>query len=80
MKIEVNQNQQRMNQRTHIYTIITIAKQKAEAGISKFSYPIPRNIGMSAYDLIDEVEIETENSVYGGYKCIQDGIIKFTIR
>ena len=80
MKIEVNKNQQRINKRTHINTIITIAKQKAKAGIERFSYPIPRNIDMSAYELIDEVEKETEETVYGGHKCIQDGTIKFTIR
>ena len=79
MRIEVNKNQQSINQRTHIGTIITIAKQKADAGINTFHYPIPRNIDMSAYELIDAVEDATESSVYGGHKCIGDGLIKFSI-
>jgi hypothetical protein len=33
-----------------------------------------------AYTLINAVEKATEHSVYGGYKCIGDGKIKFTIR
>lgn len=80
MRIEVNKNQQSINRRTHVNTIITIAKQKAEAGIDSFNYPTPRDADMSAYELIDEVEKETEDTVYGGHKCIQDGRIRFTIR
>ena len=79
MKIEVNKNQQKINQRTHIGTIIEIAKQKAEAGIEHFKYPIPRDIGISAYDLISAVEDATEESVYGCAKCISDGLIRFSI-
>ena len=80
MKVEVNKNQQRINQRTYIWTIIEIAKQKAKIGIEHFKYPIPRNIGISAFELIDAVEEETEGSVYGGTKCISDGLIRFSIR
>jgi len=80
MKIQVNKNQQAINFRTHVGTIITIAQQTAEVGRDRFNYPIPRGQGISAYDLIDEVENQTEESVYGGYKCIRDGLIKFTIR
>lgn len=80
MRIEVNKNQQGINKRTHINTIITIANHKAEEGIDTFHYPIPRNIDMSAHELIDKIEEETEDSVYGGYKCISDGLIRFTIR
>ena len=80
MKIQVNKNQQEMNLRTHVWTIIEIAKQKANVGIEHFKYPIPRNIGISTFELIDAVENATEESVYGGTKCISDGLIRFSIR
>lgn len=79
MKIQVNKNQQAINLKTHIGTIVEIAKQKASAGIEHFKYPIPRNIGISAFELIDAVENATEESVYGGTKCISDGLIRFSI-
>ena len=79
MKIAINKNQQEMNFKTHVGTIITIAEQKAKAGIEHFRYPIPTNIGVSKFELIDAVEQETEMSVYGGCKCISDGIIRFSI-
>lgn len=80
MKIQVNKNQQAINFKTHVGTIIEIAKQRAKSGYNSFSYPIPRNQGISSYDLIDRVEKETEDSVYGGCKCIKDGYINFSIR
>ncbi len=80
MKIQVNKNQQEINFKKHLWCIIEIAKQKAEIGIERFYYPIPRNQGFSHWELIDKVEEKTEESVYGGYKCIKDGQIKFSIR
>lgn len=80
MKIQVNKNQQAINFKTHVGTIIEIAKQKAKSGYNSFSYPIPRNQGINTYSLIEKVENETEDSVYGGYKCIKDGYINFSIR
>lgn len=80
MKIQVNKNRQAINFRTHVGTIITIAQQTAQAGRDRFKYPIPRNQGISSYDLIDEVENQTEETVYGGYRCIKEGYIIFTIR
>ena len=80
MKIAVNKNQQRINFKTHVGTIITIAQQVAEQGKTSFYYPIPRNQGISTYNLIEEVEKETENTVYGGYGCIKDEVIKFSIK
>tara|TARA_R110001599_G_scaffold16070_1_gene66002 strand:+ start:829 stop:1071 length:243 start_codon:yes stop_codon:yes gene_type:complete len=80
MKIQVNKNQQEINFKKHVWSIIEIAKQKAEIGIERFYYPIPRNQGFSHWELIDKVEEKTEESVYGGYKCIKDGQIKFSIR
>jgi len=80
VKIQVNKNQQAINLKTHIWTIITIAEQKAKLGIEHFKYPMPKNIGISASELIDAVKEETEESVYGGTKCISDGLIRFSIK
>ena len=80
MKIQVNKNQQAINFRTHVGTIITIAQQTAEAGRDRFKYPIPRNQGISTWHLIDEVENQTKETVYGGYGCIKEGYINFSIR
>jgi hypothetical protein len=77
MKIRINKNQQAINFQTHLGTIVMIAEQKAKAGYDRFSYPIPRNQGIDTYTLIEEVENETEQSVYGK---IKDGYIKFSIR
>ncbi len=80
MKITINKNQQEINFKKHVWTIIEIAKQKAENGIERFYYPKPINQGIDTYTLIDAVEKETEQSVYGGYRCIKDGQIKFSIQ
>ncbi len=80
MKIKINKNQQELNFNKHVWTIIEIAKQTANKGMNGFNYAIPRNEGINAYTLIDAVEKETEDSVYGGYKCISNGVIKFSIR
>ena len=80
MKIQVNKNQQAINFKTHVGTIITIAQQRAKAGYNSFCYPIPRNQGIHTHHLISQVEKETEDTVFGGYKCIRDGSIHFTIR
>ena len=80
MKIKINKNQQNLNFDKHVWTIIEISKQTANKGMNGFNYNIPRNQGISAHTLIDAVEKETEQSVYGGYKCISNGVIKFSIR
>ena len=80
MKITINKNQQELNFKKHVWTIIEIAKQKAENGIERFYYPTPINQGIDTYTLINAVEKETEQSVYGGYRCIKDGQIKFSIQ
>ena len=80
MKVKVNKNQQALNFKTHVGTIIMIAQQKAKAGYTSFNDPKPINQGINTYSLIEAVEKETEDSVYGGYKCIKDGSIRFSIR
>lgn len=77
MKIQVNKNQQEINFKKHLYQIIAVAKDKANNGIDTFHYPIPRNQGFSHWELIERVEMKTEESVYGQ---IRDGQIRFSIR
>jgi hypothetical protein len=77
MKITINKNQQRINFKTHVWNIITIAQQTAEQGRERFNYTIPRGLGFNGNDLVDEVENRTEESVYG---VCRDGVIKFGIR
>ena len=80
MKITINKNQEKLNFKKHVGTIIMIAKQKAKNGYHSFYYPIPRNQGIHCQHLIDAVELETEETVYGGYRCVKDDNILFTIR
>ena len=80
MKITVSKNQQDNNFKAHVESIITIAKRAAEAGIDRFTYPRPKGQGVDSYSLVDAIEKETEETVYGGYKCISNGQIKFSIR
>jgi hypothetical protein len=77
MKVIINKNQQKINFQKHIGAIVTIAQKKAEAGYDRFSYPIPYNQGINTDYLINAVEKETEQSVYGS---VANGIIKFKIR
>ena len=79
MKITINKNQQAINFKKHVYQIIGIAKYKAKNGIERFYYPTPRNQGIDTTQLINAVEKKTEQSVYGGYGCIKDGQIRFSI-
>ena len=80
MIIELNKNKQELNLKTHVWNIIETAKQNAEKGIDTFYYPIPRHQGFSHWQLIDEVENITKESVYAGYKSVSNGVIKFSIR
>ena len=80
MKVKVNKNQQAINFKKHVYTIIEIAQQTAKKGYTTFYYPKPINQGINTHSLIEAVEQETENSVYGGVQCIKDESIKFSIR
>ena len=64
MRIVVNKNQQRINFNTHVWTIIEIAKQKAEAGIDRFDYKEPKaSEGLKSSKIAFAVEEETEGTV-----------------
>ena len=77
MKVIINKNQQKINFKNNVGTIIMIAQQKAEAGYDRFSYPIPYDQGINLENLINAVEKQTEQSVYA---FCRNGIIKFRIR
>jgi hypothetical protein len=80
MKIVVNKIALELNKKRHIQLILEMAQKAADNGRTAFYYPIPRNQGVDHWELIQKIEEETEDSVYGGYKCIRDGEIKFSIR
>lgn len=80
MKIVVNKIALELNKKRHIQLILEMAQKAADNGRTAFYYPIPRNQGVDHWELIQKIEEETEESVYGGYKCIRDGEIKFSIR
>ena len=80
MKITVNKIALENNEKRHVQLILERAKKTAENGRTSFWYPIPRNQGINHWQLIQKIEEETEDSVFGGYKCIQDGEIRFSIR
>ena len=77
MKVIINKNQQKINFKNHVGTIIMIAQQKAQAGYDRFSYPIPYGQDINLENLINAVEKQTEQSVYGS---VANEIIKFKIR
>jgi len=78
MEIKVSKTKRAVNYKTHVNTIITIAEQRAKAGIDKFKYPIPKNTGYHFLDLINEVEAMTNYTVYG-IPFAKDGLITFRI-
>ena len=80
MKIVVNKIALELNKKRHIQLILEMAQKAADNGRTAFYYPIPRNQGIDHWELIQKIEDKTEDSVYGGYKCIRDGEIKFSIR
>jgi len=68
MKITVNKNQQKINFNTHVGTIIMIAQQTAQKGITNFNYDVPRGLGFGCIELIREVKKQTDDSVFGGIR------------
>lgn len=80
MLIKVNKDKQASNFLAHVKAIITEAIETAEQGRTAFYYPIPRNEGVNHWALINEVEDQTQESVYSNYGDIKEGCIKFSIR
>lgn len=80
IEIRVNQSAREKQARDFVANSIIMAQDVASRGIDKFRVQYPRNIGVGPHELMAMVENETNGTVYGGYKCITDGLITFTIR
>ena len=79
MKIKVNKDAQRRKLIDTANTVVMMAKDCALRGLEKFNYEYPKGYGFDAQQLIDQVEYQTQNTVYAGYKSVNNGIIKFKI-
>lgn len=79
MKIKVNKDAQRRKLIDTANTVVIMAEDCALRGLEKFNYEYPKGYGFDAQQLIDQVEYQTQNTVYAGYKSVNNGIIKFKI-
>ena len=80
MKIKVNKDAQRKKLIDTTNIVVLIAEDCARRGLEKFNYEYPKGYGFNAHQLIEQVEKQTENTVYAGYKSVSNGKIRFTIR
>jgi len=80
MEIRINKEAQEKQQREELNRVIVRAKTYANAGVEFFEFKRQRGIGLSAYELIEMVEKETNETVYGGTKCVSGDHIRFSIR
>ena len=80
IEVRVNKSARQKQVRDFLNNTIIMAQDVADRGRDKFRMRYPRNIGLGPHELMDMVEKETNNTVYGGYKCITDGFITFNIR
>lgn len=80
MEIRVNKTKQEQTHKKLVEQILSTAREFANNGIDRFYYNLPEGIGLTTYQLIDMVEKATNETVYGGYKCVNGRQIKFTIR
>lgn len=80
MEIKVNKTKQEQIHKEIVKEILLTAQECASNGIDRFYYNLPIGVGLTTYQLIDMVEKATNETVYGGYKCVIGREIKFTIR
>ena len=80
IEIRVNKSARERQARDFVANSIIMAQDVADRGRDKFRMRYPRNIGVGPLELVTMVEEETNHTVYGGYKCINDGFITFNIR
>ena len=80
IEIRVNKEAREMQARNFVANTIIMAQDVANRGRDKFRMRYPNNVGYSPLELLTMVEEETNYTVYGGYKCINDGFITFRIR
>ena len=79
MEIRVNKIKQERLQFEEVQKVISRAITFANAGHEFFYFTRQTGIGLSAHELIEMVEKETNETVYGT-KCVSGGEIKFCIR
>lgn len=80
MKIKVNKNAQEELHKKELQQVLNYAQSVANEGKEYFYHTKHRANGLSSYKLIEMVEEATNCTVYGGYKCISDDLIKFSIK
>jgi hypothetical protein len=80
MEIKVNKNAQEQLHEEELKQVLTYAQSVANEGKEYFYHTKHRANGLSSWKLIEMVEEATNCTVYGGYKCISDNSIKFTIK
>ena len=80
MEIKVNKIKQKELHAEEVQKVLTRAITFANAGHEFFYYTRQTGIGLSAYELIEMIEEKTNETVYGGTKCISGNEIKFSIR
>ena len=79
MKIKVNKDAQRKKLIDTANLVVLLAEDCALRGLERFNYEYPKGYGFNAGQLIEQVEKQTQNTVYAGYKSVSNGIIKFSI-
>tara|TARA_A100001515_G_scaffold142376_1_gene141042 strand:- start:719 stop:961 length:243 start_codon:yes stop_codon:yes gene_type:complete len=80
MKIKVNKDAQRRKLIDTANTVVIMAEDCALRGLERFNFNYPKGYGFDAQQLINQVEKQTEGTVYAGYRSVSNGAIKFTIR
>ena len=80
MEIKINKNAQKKLHQQELQEVLSMAEFAANERKESFYHRKHRGTGLSTHELIEMVEKETNDSVFVGYKGIQDGSIKFTIR
>ena len=80
MEIRVNKEAQEKLQREELQSVLDYAQSIANRGLEHFYHTKEKGNGLSSHELIAMVEKATNETVYGGYKCINDGTIRFSIK
>ena len=80
MEIRVNKEAQEKLQREELRSVLNYAQSVANRGLEHFYHTKVQSNGLSIHGLIAMVEEATNETVYGGYKCINDGTIRFSIK
>jgi hypothetical protein len=80
MEIRVNKDAQEKLHQQELQSVLNYAQSVANQGKEYFYHTKHKANGLSSWGLIQMVEEATNDTVYGGYKCISDDSIKFSIK